>query len=108
MGRRIDVVQYDSAWPAAFELESEKVSLVFEPILESIHHIGSTSVPGLSARPVIDILVVVHDDSAITDYDGRMSGLEYTRGDGPTGETGGALAGSALLLQLYNCTCVIA
>ena len=82
MGRRIEVVPYDSSWPAAFELEREKVSLVFEPILESIHHIGSTSVPGLSAKPVIDILVVVHDDSAITDYDGRMSGLHYT----PRGE----------------------
>ena len=82
MGRTIEVVPYDPSWPTAFELESERVALVFEPILESIHHIGSTSVPGLFAKPVIDILVVVHDDSTVADYDGRMSELLYT----PRGE----------------------
>ena len=82
MSRKIEVVPYDPSWPTAFELEREKVALAFEPILESIHHIGSTSVPGLSAKPVIDILVVVDDDATVADYDGRMSELLYT----PRGE----------------------
>ena len=78
MGRKIEDLPYDSSWPTALELESERVSLVFEPILESIHHIGSTSVRELAAKPIIDILVVVHDDSNIADYDGGMSELLYT------------------------------
>lgn len=82
MSRKIEVVPYDSSWPTAFELESERLSLVFEPALESIHHIGSTSVPGLAAKPIIDILLVVHDDTTIADYDGGMSELLYT----PRGE----------------------
>jgi len=82
VGRKIEVVPYDPSWPTAFELESARVSLVFAPVLDSIHHIGSTSVPGLSAKPVIDILVVVHPDTAIADHDREMAELLYT----PRGE----------------------
>lgn len=82
MGRKIEVVPYGPSWPTAFELESARVSSVFESVLESIHHIGSTSVPGLSAKPVVDILVVVRPGTDIVDYDGEMAELLYT----PRGE----------------------
>ncbi len=54
----VRVVEYDSSWPAAFE--AERTRLV--PLLEGaeIHHIGSTAVPGLAAKPIIDMIAVVN------------------------------------------------
>ncbi|MGH2854399.1 MAG: GrpB family protein [Solirubrobacteraceae bacterium] len=55
----VEIVDYDSAWPAAFEAERERLA----PLLEGseIHHFGSTAVPGLAAKPVIDMIVLVGD-----------------------------------------------
>ena len=82
MNRIIQVVQHDSTWPQAFQAEKARLVDVFGPILESIHHIGSTSVPGLVAKPVIDILVIVSDDSELGRFDSNMIALGYT----PRGE----------------------
>ena len=82
MGRRIEVVPHDSTWRDAYRAEKDRVAAVFAPILDSIHHIGSTSVPGLAAKPVIDILVVVRDDASLPDFDAGMRALRYT----PRGE----------------------
>jgi GrpB-like predicted nucleotidyltransferase (UPF0157 family) len=55
----VQIVDYDPAWPAAFEAERERLS----PLLDDadIHHFGSTAVPGLAAKPVIDIIALVND-----------------------------------------------
>ena len=82
MSRRIRLVPSDPSWPAEFQVERKAVEAVFAPILVSTHHIGSTSVPHLLAKPVIDILVVVRDDSGLSDFDEGMIGLGYT----PRGE----------------------
>jgi GrpB-like predicted nucleotidyltransferase (UPF0157 family) len=56
----IEVVPYDPAWPALFEQESELLRRVLAPWLRGpLEHIGSTAVPGLAAKPVIDILATV-------------------------------------------------
>jgi GrpB-like predicted nucleotidyltransferase (UPF0157 family) len=53
-------VRYDPAWPAEFEAEKARLEPVLAPWLAGeIHHVGSTSVPGLAAKPVIDILAEV-------------------------------------------------
>ncbi len=57
----VQVVTYDRHWPDAFSVEAARLRAVFEAEPVSIHHIGSTSVPGLCAKPVIDILVEVTD-----------------------------------------------
>ena len=57
MKRSIEVVEYDNSWPARFEAEASKLSRVFQHSLVGIHHIGSTAVPGLAAKPTIDILI---------------------------------------------------
>ena len=58
----IEVVPYDPAWPARFEEERRLLEDVLAPWLEGgIHHVGSTAVPGLAAKPVIDILAGVRD-----------------------------------------------
>jgi GrpB-like predicted nucleotidyltransferase (UPF0157 family) len=53
----IEIVEYDSAWPARFASERERL-LRLLPGAE-IHHIGSTAVPGMPAKPVIDLMALV-------------------------------------------------
>lgn len=55
------IVDYDPGWPARFESECERVRLVLGAAVMRIEHIGSTAVPGLGAKPVIDLLVTVED-----------------------------------------------
>ncbi|CAM4159741.1 GrpB family protein [Pseudoalteromonas byunsanensis] len=57
--RIIEVVTYNTAWPNLFQLEKEKLSSMLGELAVKVEHIGSTSVPGLSAKPIIDILVEV-------------------------------------------------
>ena len=54
----VEIVPYDAAWPIRFEEEARHLRGVLQPWLAgSIEHIGSTAVPGLAAKPVLDILV---------------------------------------------------
>lgn len=57
MDRVVVVVPYDAAWPALFAEEARLLAAAL-PGARSIEHVGSTSVPGLAAKPVIDIVVV--------------------------------------------------
>ncbi len=63
---RIDVVPYDRDWPAAFEAEREHlVGCLPADIVVRVEHFGSTAVPGLPAKPIIDMLVEVTDLEAV-------------------------------------------
>jgi GrpB-like predicted nucleotidyltransferase (UPF0157 family) len=55
----VEIVEYDPAWPARYAAERERLT----PLLAGaeIHHFGSTAVPGLAAKPVIDMIVLVSD-----------------------------------------------
>jgi GrpB-like predicted nucleotidyltransferase (UPF0157 family) len=55
----IRIVDYDPHWPRLFAEESEKIRLALGPAALQIEHAGSTSVPGLAGKPVLDILLVV-------------------------------------------------
>jgi GrpB-like predicted nucleotidyltransferase (UPF0157 family) len=58
----VRIVPYDPRWPARFEREATLLQEAIGPwIVDRIHHIGSTAVPGLDAKPVIDIMVGVVD-----------------------------------------------
>ena len=59
MTRRVQVVPYDEAWPQLFEAEAEQIRAALGSELRVIEHVGSTSVPGLAAKPVIDIAISV-------------------------------------------------
>jgi GrpB-like predicted nucleotidyltransferase (UPF0157 family) len=60
----ITVVPYDPAWPALFEHKRSAVAAALQPwLVGPVEHIGSTAVPGLSAKPIIDML------ARITDYE---------------------------------------
>jgi len=81
---RIVVVEYDPSWIENFNKEAALIRQVFGDILVDIHHIGSTSVPGLKAKPVIDMLPVVTDLAKVDQLNDRM--IEY--GYEPMGELG--------------------
>lgn len=74
---RIAVVPYDSRWPREFEAAAGEVVAALGPNLLAIHHIGSTSIPGVHAKPVIDMLAVVADLHAVDQRTADMRGLGY-------------------------------
>jgi GrpB-like predicted nucleotidyltransferase (UPF0157 family) len=58
---RIEVVDYDPEWPRLFEREADRIRAVLGKRAVQLEHVGSTSVPGLAAKPIIDIMLVVPD-----------------------------------------------
>ena len=58
---KIVLADYDPMWPALFALEKERISSALGAKALSIEHVGSTSIPGLPAKPIIDILLVVEN-----------------------------------------------
>jgi GrpB-like predicted nucleotidyltransferase (UPF0157 family) len=56
---QIVVADYDPDWPRMFEQERARLSAALGPLVLIIEHIGSTAVPGLAAKPIIDLLVGV-------------------------------------------------
>lgn len=75
--RKIIVVPYDDKWPEMFEAESLLIRTLLGGVVKSVHHIGSTSVPGLSAKPVIDILLEVSDINELDTYNSAMASGGY-------------------------------
>lgn len=61
LSRQILIVDYDPQWPELFAREADRVRAVLGPRALRIEHVGSTSVPGLVAKPVIDVLLVITD-----------------------------------------------
>lgn len=61
---RVVVAPYDPGWPREFERAAAEAIGALGGNLLAIHHIGSTSVPGIYAKPVIDMLAVVADLAA--------------------------------------------
>ncbi|MFC4448656.1 GrpB family protein [Halorussus aquaticus] len=57
----IEIVDYDPAWPVRFEREADRMAEILGDRVVSIEHIGSTAVPGLAAKPIVDIVPVVAD-----------------------------------------------
>jgi GrpB-like predicted nucleotidyltransferase (UPF0157 family) len=56
----VEIVEYDPAWPAAYAAERERLAPLL-PVGVQLHHFGSTAVPGLAAKPVIDMIALVED-----------------------------------------------
>lgn len=56
------VVTYDPSWPAAFETEKNRILEACSRFSIAIEHVGSTAVPGLSAKPILDIMIGIPND----------------------------------------------
>lgn len=63
MSSQIQIMDYDPRWPEVFRLEADRIRTLLGCRALQIEHSGSTSVPGLAAKPIIDILLVVADSS---------------------------------------------
>jgi GrpB-like predicted nucleotidyltransferase (UPF0157 family) len=77
MARTIEVVEHDPHWVASFGREAASLRAVFGDRAMAIYHIGSTAVPGLDAKPIIDILVVLEETGSIQSFDAAMEALGY-------------------------------
>ncbi|MCE1252944.1 MAG: ArgE/DapE family deacylase [Anaerolineae bacterium] len=75
--RKIIVKPYDPGWAFQFLSESECLSDVLKDEILSIHHIGSTAIPGIESKPTIDILVEVKDIGLVDQYNPEMETQGY-------------------------------
>jgi len=75
--RRIRILEYDTDWPKKFETHSLRIAGALGRSALRIEHVGSTSVPGLAAKPIIDILVVVPDSADETAYLPQLEAAGY-------------------------------
>jgi len=75
---RIEIVPYDFAWPAAFTIEAMRVREALGSLALRIDHNGSTAVPGLAAKPIIDIQVSVRGLEPLSAYGDRLRTIGYT------------------------------
>src|SRR5262245_57231130 len=74
----ITVVAYDPDWPLSFARERVALEELLAPWLEGgVHHIGSTAVPGLAAKPIIDMMAGVHDLAAAAPAIGALTRRGY-------------------------------
>ena len=77
MARKIEVVDYNPEWEKQFKEEAKKIKAILGKNCVEIHHIGSTSVKGLKAKPVIDIMPVVKDISLVDGQNAQFEALGY-------------------------------
>ncbi len=77
LSQRILIAGYDPQWPILFLRESERIRAILGGRAFQIEHAGSTSVPGLAAKPVIDIILVVADSSAEETYVHSLESAGY-------------------------------
>ncbi len=61
--RDIVIVDYDPLWPSKFNRHAELIRSALSGRVIAIHHVGSTSIPELVAKPIVDIIVIVEDSS---------------------------------------------
>jgi GrpB-like predicted nucleotidyltransferase (UPF0157 family) len=73
----IELCAYDAAWPELFRREAQRVNAVLGNQVLLLDHVGSTSVPGLPAKPIIDMLLVVADSSFEDAYVPPMEASGY-------------------------------
>jgi GrpB-like predicted nucleotidyltransferase (UPF0157 family) len=77
-GVSIVISDYDPAWSAIFEQERASLHTALSPLALTVEHIGSTSVPGLAAKPIIDLQLGVRDlEEARSSCVGRLQALGY-------------------------------
>jgi len=65
---KVVLEEYNPGWPAMYEREAGRIRSILGNRVLQIHHVGSTAVPGLCAKPIVDILLVVSDSSTETGH----------------------------------------
>ena len=73
----VEVYPYDETWPLEFEKEKKILEEILKDFDVKIEHVGSTSIPGLSAKPIIDIAIGVKDEKALFEIEPVMAEAGY-------------------------------
>lgn len=73
-----ELAEYNPEWPRLYEAERELLEAALGDDIIEIRHIGSTSVPGMRAKPIIDILIAVDGFAPVTSYSARLAPLGYS------------------------------
>lgn len=73
----IEIADYDAAWPLLYEREAARIRSALGERAQRIEHVGSTSVPGLPAKPIIDIVLEVADSSDEAAYVPNLQAAGY-------------------------------
>lgn len=74
------ITDYDKNWPRLYEAEAKRLRPIFGDAFVEIHHVGSTAVEGLAAKPEIDMLVVVSELDLLHHWQRELLRLKYIRG----------------------------
>jgi GrpB-like predicted nucleotidyltransferase (UPF0157 family) len=77
LARTIEVVDQTPEWSAFFENEAAHLAVIFGPQLMAIHHVGSTAIAGIKAKPIIDVLVVIKHIETIETFNVPMQQFGY-------------------------------
>lgn len=77
MPDKILILDYDARWPELFERESRRIRAALGSDALRIEHVGSTSVPGLAAKPIIDLLLVVPNSADESAYAPSLEAAGY-------------------------------
>ncbi len=75
--REVVIVDYSPAWPLRFEEERQRIAGALGGVAHRIEHVGSTAVPGLAAKPIVDILVAVDDPEEEAAYVPALEAAGY-------------------------------
>jgi GrpB-like predicted nucleotidyltransferase (UPF0157 family) len=77
MTRKVEVVPHNPDWRSLFEIESNQIAIALGENVIAIHHIGSTSIETIYAKPIIDILVEVSSIDKVDEQNSSMQLLGY-------------------------------
>jgi GrpB-like predicted nucleotidyltransferase (UPF0157 family) len=75
--RVIEIVDYQPEWAHRFLVESRRIMAALGPVAHRVEHFGSTAVPGLAAKPIVDIMVTVDDPDDESAYLVPLEGAGY-------------------------------
>lgn len=84
--RAVRIVPYDPSWPALFECEAAALRQALRSVAMRVDHVGSTAVPGLAAKPIIDIQISVASLAPMDAYRSPLESLGYLYQPGPDPE----------------------
>jgi len=77
LSSRIEIADYDPCWPELFAREADRLRSLLGSRALRIEHVGSTAVPGLAAKPIIDMLLMVADSAAEDAYVPALEAADY-------------------------------
>jgi len=77
MRRVVQIVEFDPAWPAAYAAEASAIRQALGPLLHQCFHVGSTAIPAMAAKPVIDILLSVQSVASLDAHNEVLRRLGY-------------------------------